>query len=154
MKMSAEENATAAMLLAPAARRLFGYGTLMSSAEGAYGEAARSRLRREAPLRLPASTRGALYELGRYPGLVDAASADERVHGQLVLLADAAATLPWLDEYETISAAPDADNEYARRERTVTLASGRTVTAWSYVYIRPVAGLARIPGGRWRPGMA
>jgi gamma-glutamylcyclotransferase (GGCT)/AIG2-like uncharacterized protein YtfP len=155
--------ALAAVLEAPASHRLFVYGTLLSTADGDYGQVARSRLLRDAPVRLPARTTGQLYELGDYPGLVvpsaaapsatDASAAD-MVYGQLLVLADPAVTWPWLDDYEMIATDPAADNEYARVERDITLTGGRaagtTVRAWVYVYLKPVAGLHRFADGRWQ----
>jgi gamma-glutamylcyclotransferase (GGCT)/AIG2-like uncharacterized protein YtfP len=154
--------AFAAVLAAPASHRLFVYGTLLSTAGGDYGHVARSRLLRDAPLRLPARTPGQLYELGDYPGLVAPAAADasatdavaDMVYGQLLVLANPAVTWPWLDDYEMISTDPVADNEYARVEREVSLtggkATGTTVRAWVYVYLKPVTGLHRFADGRWQ----
>jgi gamma-glutamylcyclotransferase (GGCT)/AIG2-like uncharacterized protein YtfP len=132
-----------------ALRRMFVYGTLMSTAGGAYGQAARSRLKREAPERQAAVIRGRLFELGRYPGLIDSAEARDDVHGQLLELTDPAATMTWLDEYEAISTDPEADNEYARVVRSVRLSDGTAVTAWVYLYQKPVTGLIRVASGRW-----
>jgi gamma-glutamylcyclotransferase (GGCT)/AIG2-like uncharacterized protein YtfP len=139
------------LLSAPPQQRLFVYGTLMSSAGGGYGQPARTRLMQEAPHRVAAQTRGRLYELGQYPGLVAGAGADDNddVHGQLLLLPKPLTTLAWLDEYEVISSAPDADNEYVRELRVVTVAGGRSVNAWTYVYIRSTDGLVRLADGRW-----
>jgi gamma-glutamylcyclotransferase (GGCT)/AIG2-like uncharacterized protein YtfP len=135
-------------------QRLFVYGTLMRGAGGSYGQAARMRLDQEAPLRLAAETRGQLYELGQYPGLV-VSDTDAVVHGELLLLRDPTVTLPWLDEYEAISPEPDADNEYARQLSEVTIPGGPAglgvkVIAWTYVYIKPVRGLRLIVSGRWQ----
>ena len=101
------ERAAAEILRVPATQRLFVYGTLTSTAAGDYGQAARLRLIREATLRrLSATTRGQLYELGQYPGLVPSSAATDIVHGELLLLSDPAATLPWLDEYERLCSHP------------------------------------------------
>ena len=162
MTNDSHERVLAAILQAPSQQRLFVYGTLMQAAASDYGQVARRRLVQEAPLRLLARTRGQLYELGQYPGLVDGATDGatddqtvDEVHGELMLLRDAPSTLVWLDEYEAISPAPDADNEYARQLRAVTLAGGQTVMAWTYVYLKSAHGLPRVPSGRWqRPGHA
>jgi gamma-glutamylcyclotransferase (GGCT)/AIG2-like uncharacterized protein YtfP len=145
------DQAAAAVLAAPAAKRLFVYGTLLSAAGGGYGQTARLRLLREAPLRRPARIAGRLYELGDYPGLVTVGGDPaDIVHGELIVLLDPAATWPWLDEYEMISPDVGADNEYARIVRDVALdgVSG-TVQAWTYVYRKPVTGLSLIAGGSW-----
>ena len=152
MANDSHERVLAEILQAPSQQRLFVYGTLMQAAASDYGLVARRRLVQEAPRRLPARTRGQLYELGQYPGLVDAATDDatgDEVHGELMLLRDAPATLAWLDEYEAISPAPDADNEYARQLRAVTVV-GHSVMAWTYVYVKSAQGLARVPSGRWQ----
>jgi gamma-glutamylcyclotransferase (GGCT)/AIG2-like uncharacterized protein YtfP len=153
MAISTRDWSGVELLSVPPQQRLFVYGTLMSSARGAYGQVARARLLGEAPHRVAAHTLGELYELGQYPGLVVRDDPNDKttnvVHGQLVLLPDEKATLSWLDEYEAISTAPHADNEYVRQLRDVTVADGSTVSAWIYVYVKSVAGLARIQGGRW-----
>jgi gamma-glutamylcyclotransferase (GGCT)/AIG2-like uncharacterized protein YtfP len=138
------------LLAAPATHRLFVYGTLMSKAVSDYGLVARTRLIRESwPQRWSATTPGQLYELGRYPGLIATETHNEVVHGELVLLSDPAATLPWLDDYEAISPDPHADNEYVRQLRDVMIVGGPSISAWSYLYVRPVTGLKRIATGRW-----
>ena len=91
---------------------------------------------------------GRLYRVGWYPGLVEAAAGGARVHGEVYALADPAATLAWLDDYELIVPGKEASNEYVRVERAVQLASGQEVSAWVYLYQRDVAGLA---AGRRRP---
>ena len=79
---------------------LFVYGTLLSSAGHPMG----ARLGREARLIGEASIRAALYSLGRYPGLVEAADRGKRVHGEVYALNSPAASLAWLDAYERIVA--------------------------------------------------
>jgi gamma-glutamylcyclotransferase (GGCT)/AIG2-like uncharacterized protein YtfP len=134
---------------APATHRMFVYGTLMASAVSDYGLAARTRLIREASSkRWAATTQGHLYELGRYPGLVTGTGAG-LVHGELFLLSNPTATLPWLDEYEAISLAPRADDEYVRELIDVIVLGGPTLSAWTYRYVRSTTGLKRIASGRW-----
>jgi gamma-glutamylcyclotransferase (GGCT)/AIG2-like uncharacterized protein YtfP len=154
MRNEIDKRGMAELLAAPPQQRLFVYGTLMRAAGSNYGQAARMRLDQEAPQRLAAETRGQLYQLGQYPGLV-AGDTGDVVHGELILLRDPAVTLPWLDDYEAISPEPDADNEYARQLREITIpggatGSGVTVSAWTYVYIKPVRGLRLIVSGRWQ----
>lgn len=141
---------------------LFVYGTLMAAAGAhAMGRSQRERLQRESISLGPASVPGRLYDLGRYPGLVDDDGAATRVCGELVLLRDPAASLAWLDAYEGLTgsgaAVVDADraveggapDEYRRVERLVTCADGRTCTAWLYRYVLDPAGRLPLPGGRW-----
>ena len=62
-----------------------------------------------------------------------------------------AASLAWLDAYEGIVPGDHDRNDYARVERVARLASGADITAWVYIYLKPVAPAHLIPGGRWRP---
>ena len=131
-----------------AVRYLFVYGTLMRDAAGALGAAQRDRLARESRSLGAAAMAGAeLYDLGRYPGLVESADPSLVVHGEVVELVSPPRTLVWLDAYEGIAA--DDQSEYARQARPVRLAGGQTVEAWVYLLRREAPGHARIRGGRW-----
>jgi len=124
---------------------LFVYGSLLS----AIGHPSGERLRSEARLVGAASMPGRLYRVGWYPGLVEAPEGDSRVHGEVYALADPAASLAWLDQYESIVPGQEASNEYVRAERAVQLASGQEVTAWVYLYQRDVTGVQLVADGRW-----
>jgi gamma-glutamylcyclotransferase (GGCT)/AIG2-like uncharacterized protein YtfP len=126
---------------------LFVYGTLLSTAGHPNGE----RLQREARLLGAASLEGQLFDLGRYPGLVEAPGAGSRVHGEVYALDGPATSLEWLDAYEGIVPGNHGGNDYARVERRARLASGEDIPAWVYVYLRPVPAARLIPGGRWVP---
>ena len=126
---------------------LFVYGTLMSSATAALGQAQRARLLREGRSLGPATAAGRLYDFGRYPGLAESSGAGDIVHGEVYVLNDAAKSLPWLDAYEDI--APDRPGQYVRVERSVRLATGETLTAWMYLLQRGAAHARRVPSGRW-----
>jgi gamma-glutamylcyclotransferase (GGCT)/AIG2-like uncharacterized protein YtfP len=126
---------------------LFVYGTLLSTAGHPNGE----RLRREARLLGLATIEGQLFSLGRYPGLVEVPSAGSRVHGEVYALNAPAASLQWLDAYEGIVPGAHDRNDYARVERPARLSTGDDLTAWVYVYRKPVAASALIPDGRWAP---
>jgi gamma-glutamylcyclotransferase (GGCT)/AIG2-like uncharacterized protein YtfP len=126
---------------------LFVYGTLLSTAGHPNGE----RLQREARLLGEASIEGKLFSLGRYPGLIEAPGEGLRVHGEVYALNAPAASLAWLDAYEGIVPGNHEESDYARVERVARLASGADVTAWIYVYRKPVAAAQLIPGGRWAP---
>jgi gamma-glutamylcyclotransferase (GGCT)/AIG2-like uncharacterized protein YtfP len=125
--------------------RLFVYGTLMAAAGHRMG----ARLARESRLLGPATIQGRLYDLGRYPGLVPSEDAGDAVHGEVVVLADPAASLRWLDAYEGIAPGREEQSEYERVERPVRLATGAAVIAWAYVYRSAVSAGRRVPGGRW-----
>jgi gamma-glutamylcyclotransferase (GGCT)/AIG2-like uncharacterized protein YtfP len=83
------------------------------------------------------SVRGALYDFGKFPALVDTANGD-RVPGTILLLRDAAA-LAKLDAYESV-----AEGLYVRRRTAVRLDDGGEIEAWVYVYVRSVSGRRRI----------
>jgi gamma-glutamylcyclotransferase (GGCT)/AIG2-like uncharacterized protein YtfP len=124
---------------------LFVYGTLLSGA----GHPKGAKLAREGRLLGAATIQGCkLYSLGRYPGLVEAADAQGPVHGEVYALNSPTASIGWLDAYEGIVAG-SPDNPYERVERAVQLATGGTVTAWVYLYLKDVQKFRLIPGGRW-----
>jgi gamma-glutamylcyclotransferase (GGCT)/AIG2-like uncharacterized protein YtfP len=125
--------------------RLFVYGTLLSTAGHPMG----ARLRRQARLIGEASVQGQLYDLGRYPGLVETADAQERVQGELYALNDPGAALTWLDAYEGIVPGCHDQSEYQRAERPVRLAGGEEVAAWVYLYRNDARRLQPISSGRW-----
>jgi gamma-glutamylcyclotransferase (GGCT)/AIG2-like uncharacterized protein YtfP len=130
-------------------RHLFVYGTLMSTAASALGCTERDGLGRESRSLGPATMAGArLYDLERYPGLVESGDATDTVQGEAVELLTPQHTLAWLDDYEGIVDG-DHPNEYARIERTIRLASGAELPAWVYVCLRDVSGRRPIAGGRW-----
>src|SRR5262245_43721875 len=124
---------------------LFVYGSLLSSIGHPSGE----RLRNEARLLGAASMPGRLYRVGWYPGLVEAAAGDSRVHGEVYALNDPVASLAWLDEYESIEPGKEASNEYVRAERALQLASGQDIAAWVYLYQWDVTGVQLVADGRW-----
>jgi gamma-glutamylcyclotransferase (GGCT)/AIG2-like uncharacterized protein YtfP len=130
-------------------RHLFIYGTLMATDTGALGRTQRARLQRESRSLGAATMRGALlYNLGRYPGLVESAASD-LVHGEVVLLANPTRSFSWLDAYEGVVANKPDLSDYARVERAVRLARGAELKAWVYVFIKDVALSRAITSGRW-----
>ena len=130
---------------------LFVYGTLMSNANGALGKTQRDRLAREGRSLGPATLTGArLYDLGRYPGLTESGDAADIVHGELIALDDPHITLVWIDAYEGLAPGGHDENEYARVQRDVRLASGGELTAWVYVLLREIAQYRPITSGRWK----
>lgn len=91
----------------------------------------------------PATVRGRLLDLGRYPGLVDGRG---RVHGELYVIGRGE-LLAVLDREEGYN--------FERRRITVTLAGGRRARAWIYAYRGPRERAVPIPEGddrrgRWR----
>lgn len=138
-------------------RYLFVYGTLMSGARTRLGAAERLRLAEQSDSLGPASLPHAkLYDLGRYPGVDCTGGADDIVHGEAVLLTDAAATFSWLDVYEDCAPTDQASvtraAEYKRAVCQVRLAGGETFDAWVYVLCRVPQDARRIGSGRWNDG--
>jgi gamma-glutamylcyclotransferase (GGCT)/AIG2-like uncharacterized protein YtfP len=123
---------------------LFVYGSLLSAAGHRMGR----RLVREARLIGTASLPGRLYRLGAYPGMV-CARGRARVHGEVYALDDPMRSFAWLDVYEGLAAAAPGEADYARRERTVSLAEGQQVRCWVYLYCKDVSALPTVAGGRW-----
>jgi len=131
-------------------RHLFVYGTLMPGAAGALGHAQRARLMRESRCLGPATMTGArLYDLGRYPGLVETGDPGDVAHGEAVALVNPSRTLSWLDAYEDIVPGDPNRSDYARLERSVRLEAGDMLSAWVYVFLGDVSRRRLIPAGRW-----
>ncbi|MGF1546050.1 MAG: gamma-glutamylcyclotransferase [Thiotrichales bacterium] len=123
--------------------RLFVYGTLRRGCDNPW----QRRLAREAHWLGAASLAGELYDLGRYPALVIAATSQQRVLGDLYRLCDAVTSWRWLDAYEGCGSADRLPHEYRRQCVRVQLAGG--VTAWAsvYLYARARPGIEPVPGG-------
>lgn len=137
-------------------RLIFVYGTLMSTATGAYGAGARRRLASESRPVGWGTVEGRLYDLGSYPGLVvgeGSGGGRSLVRGEIRELGDAEAVWPWLDRYEGIAGGDSAGDDY-RREVRLVLPDGQSaaVAAWLYVYQGPLAGASVVAAGFWRPG--
>jgi gamma-glutamylcyclotransferase (GGCT)/AIG2-like uncharacterized protein YtfP len=119
---------------------LFVYGTLRAGFDGPMAR----WLRQSARLVGPAKISGALYRIADYPGLV--AGPSGRVQGDLFALADAAAILAVLDDYEECAAHHPQPHEYRRVIMTVQAADG-PVEAWVYLYARNTSGLPLVADG-------
>ena len=108
------------------------YGTLMQGCGGDRRAGVAGALRYRGPCRI----RGALWDLGKYPGLT---AGEGEVLGELAELEDS--TLAALDAFE------DEGSLYVRRR--VRLIEPE-VEAWVYFYNQSPEGAQRIPGGCWR----
>ncbi len=120
---------------------LFVYGTLRLGAAGPMAAWLRNTARHVGV----GQVRGRLYDLGRYPGLVEPARSADWVRGDLYVLARPRGSWRTLDTYEGASDSRGAA-EYARVERSVRIGR-RWCRAWLYLYLRPVRGKRRIPSG-------
>jgi gamma-glutamylcyclotransferase (GGCT)/AIG2-like uncharacterized protein YtfP len=119
---------------------LFVYGTLRAFVATTAG----ARLRRHASLVGHARVAGRLYDVGRYPGLVQPRRAGEWVTGELYRLAKPRLTLRALDRYESGS---PAQARFKRERAIAYLASGARRRVWLYRFLGPVHGERRIAGG-------
>lgn len=95
-----------------------------------------------------ATVAGRLYDLGPFPAL---GPGDDRVHGELVLIAPAllAPTLRLLDELEGFVPSDPRGSIYLREIAEATTARGQTIAANLYRYNRDPAALRYLPGGEW-----
>jgi gamma-glutamylcyclotransferase (GGCT)/AIG2-like uncharacterized protein YtfP len=130
---------------------LFVYGTLRK----ACGHEMHRVLERGARCIGDATVRGALYDLGSYPGLVISGDDVDVVKGEVYALdpESAQATLADLDRYEGCATADPEPHEYRRETVGVRLVDGTEFDAVTYVLSRSHAGLTRISGGdyvAWR----
>jgi len=125
------------------AAHLFVYGTLRRRA----GSAMHPLLARHAAFVGEASYQGVMYKVGRYPGVVASGNSSDQVRGEVYRLRQPALVLPRLDRYEQCRSALPERAEYVREQQEVRLRSGKRLTAWVYLYNRPVERLPRIPSG-------
>ncbi|MFT5510717.1 MAG: gamma-glutamylcyclotransferase (GGCT)/AIG2-like uncharacterized protein YtfP [Hyphomicrobiaceae bacterium] len=129
---------------------LFVYGTLLSNARDALGAAMRARLSNETGFIGPGSTPGRLYDLGDYPGLIEAQPRDrDLVMGEVLELHDANATFRWLDLYEDVDPNDPAAGLYRRVPQLALLNDGRAIRCWVYALNDVPGQNTLIAGGCW-----
>jgi len=126
----------------PATDLLFTYGTLRRAA----GHAAHRLLADSAELVGHGSVRGRLYQAAEFPVLVIDPQGTA-VIGEVYRVFAPQAAFVQLDQYEGFDSASPDTSEFRRDLVQVTLNDGRTVTAWAYVYQRPLFDLQPIPHG-------
>src|ERR1700735_1001057 len=80
--------------------------------------------------------RGALYDLGGYPGAVADPNAKGRILGTVLELPEDEGVLASLDKYEGFNQQSPETSEYVRERQVAELKSGRTVECWFYRYNR------------------
>jgi gamma-glutamylcyclotransferase (GGCT)/AIG2-like uncharacterized protein YtfP len=147
--------------------RLFVYGTLMRG----FDHPMARLLSANADYLGKARSRGRLYLIKHYPGLVLSDDADDVVHGELYRLRARDELLREFDMYEACGEGFVQPTEYLRKMLKVALADGGVaetpnateasnetlneslnetwIDAWTYVYNWPVDGLPRIASGRF-----
>lgn len=123
---------------------LFLYGTLLADGPDEVVGTLKS-LRRLGPARI----RGRLYDLGEYPGAVIDQSANTSVHGELVELPADKAILDALDRYEEFDPSRPQESLFVRKKAKISLANGRKVEGWMYVYNRNPGNAPVIRGGNY-----
>jgi gamma-glutamylcyclotransferase (GGCT)/AIG2-like uncharacterized protein YtfP len=108
-------------------RYLFVYGTLRKGSDHPMAVF----LARNAKFVAQGKAPGCLIDFGEYPGMLEAKSPDDWVHGDVFELDKSETILAALDRYEGC----DRVNPlYHRRQTQVTLETAETVTAWYYHY--------------------
>jgi gamma-glutamylcyclotransferase (GGCT)/AIG2-like uncharacterized protein YtfP len=124
-----------------ASNYLFAYGTLIPGCEPASMTSVCSRM----ALVGEATVRGALYDLGSFPGVVEG---DGVVRGIVLRVPpDAWAAM---DAYEGCPLPGGEDGLFKRIMTRATLANGETLDCWVYVYARDVRGHRIVESGDWR----
>jgi gamma-glutamylcyclotransferase (GGCT)/AIG2-like uncharacterized protein YtfP len=95
------------------------------------------------------SVRGALYDLGGYPGAVPDPMAEGRIAGTVMELPEDETVLRRLDAYEGFDPQAPEESEFVRVRQTVELTSGGTLECWIYVYNGETEIADVIEGGKW-----
>ncbi|WP_446653204.1 gamma-glutamylcyclotransferase family protein [Blastomonas sp.] len=121
---------------------LFVYGTLRRGSD--HDNAA--RLSAESEWLGTGTLAGTLYRVSWHPALV--LDGEDTVTGDLLRLTDPAASLPWLDAFESCGPDDPPPHDY-RREIATVLTAGGAVKAMVYVWNLPTGGLERIASGDW-----
>lgn len=121
---------------------LFVYGTLRRGSDHANA----ARLARESDWLGRARLTGTLFRVSWHPALV--LEGADTVIGDLVRLHDRAASLPWLDAFESCGPDDPPPHDYRRETATVHTSSG-AAQAMVYIWNLPFDGLERIASGDW-----
>ena len=121
---------------------LFVYGTLRRAAHTRWSRFLAEKSSFEGLGR----TRGELFHLDGYPGMVAARDDDSWVRGEVCLL-EGPAVLATLDAYEGCAPGDEKPYEFEREPVNVAMEDGRTLQAWAYFYRWGTEGRARIPSG-------
>ena len=122
---------------------LFVYGSLMGSIDSPIAR----RLRDHADFMGEAVVKGYLYDLGRYPGLIEDLQSNYLVKGHIFKMKNPETLLAILDEYEG-AANPHVLNEY-RRDHIKAKLNGHSIECWAYIYNLSTKGLPYIKSGNY-----
>lgn len=126
---------------------LFVYGSLMSP----FNNPMAIKLRKEATFIEKAFTKGLLFDLGDYPGLVLSNLENGLVYGEVFHLGENLELLKILDAYEGIGESTYAkQDEYRREIVSITLiTSQEKIDAYTYVYNLSPERKKRIVSGNY-----
>ncbi len=91
---------------------------------------------------------GLLYNVGEYPGAIEALNSDDMVHGKIYQMLNVNAVLKVLDSYEGFGEQEQQPNEFIRKLINVNT-PGTNLTCWVYLYNLPVNELNRIKSGNY-----
>ena len=130
------------------ADHLFVYGTLMRG----FDHPMARLLSRGADFVGEARSRGRLYLVRHYPGMVLSDDAGDVVSGELFRLRRPDELLREVDMYEACGEGFAEPTEYIRRMLPVASGDGAASEAWTYLYNWPVDQLPRIASGRFLEG--
>lgn len=120
---------------------LFVYGTLLRRSRHPMARFLAERARYVGA----AKVHGRLYDLGRYPGMLEGDA--DWVHGDLYDLGEGTTTLAELDAYELAESPLPA--RFERDAAEVTLADGTRVNAWVWWFRGDVEETQRLQSGRY-----
>jgi gamma-glutamylcyclotransferase (GGCT)/AIG2-like uncharacterized protein YtfP len=124
---------------------LFVYGTLRRGT----GHPMADFLQRHGRYVCSAQAPGRIYDLGSYPGMVEATEPHDHVRGDLFEVTDPDLVLAELDRYEACGPDDPQPHLFQRSVRMVRTATGAEVQAWMYQYFGPVREEQRIASGEY-----
>lgn len=124
---------------------LFVYGTLRRTG----GSRMHRLLARHGDLIGDATYQGRLYRVSYYPGVVPSDDPADLVRGEVYRLRNPDPVLRRLDDYEACGPRFRQPTEYVRVSQEIRLRDSQSLSAWVYLYNRPVRTLRRLPDGEF-----
>lgn len=120
---------------------LFVYGTLLDDSNefALY-------LKNNCRLYAKGKFKGALYDIGEYPGAIADSNYPGYVYGSIFILNDANSALKYLDDYEGFGPEQKQPNLFVRGIIEVESDKG-IINCWCYFYNLPIDGLVLIGSG-------
>ncbi len=124
--------------------KLFVYGSLMGGIQSPIA----TYLKSKSTFLGEGYVYGKLYDIGKYPGLVDDKQSKNKVLGHIFQLSNPIEMLPNLDYYECVGEGFEAPNEYRRETITVHLKNEQEL-CWVYLYNSLTTDLKQIESGNY-----